>query len=151
VDAVSFELGPRATEVGLGLVTDAARDLEVAMSEGHLRTVVQNLVGNALKYGRSEGGRVTVSAAGRGGHAVLTVKDDGPGIPRDALEHVFEPFFRASTQAEGYGLGLPTVKRLVEAHGGTVRIASQPGGGTTVTIELPLTTRQRVTSTPLPS
>jgi len=151
VDAVATELGSRAAEAGLELVTEADGDLEAAMAEGHLRTVVQNLVGNALKYGRSEGGRVVVRAAGEGGRAVLTVSDDGPGIPRDALPHVFEPFFRASTQAEGYGLGLPTVKRLVDAHGGSVRLASSPGAGTTVTVELPRSPRQRETPTALPS
>jgi signal transduction histidine kinase len=151
VDAVATELGPRAAEAGLELVTDADGELEVAMAEGHLRTVVQNLVGNALKYGRSEGGRVIVRAAGEGGRTVLTVRDEGPGIPRDALPHVFEPFFRASTQAEGYGLGLPTVKRLVEAHGGSVSLASAPGAGTTVTVELPRSPRQRYSPTALPS
>jgi signal transduction histidine kinase len=94
---------------------------------------------------------VIVRAAGEGGWAVLTVSDDGPGIPRDALPHVFEPFFRASTQAEGYGLGLPTVKRLVDAHGGSVRLESAPGTGTTVTVELPRPPRHRDSPTALPS
>jgi signal transduction histidine kinase len=80
------------------------------------------------------------------------VSDNGPGIPREALARVFEPFYRASGQAEGYGLGLPTVKRLVDAHGGVVRVASEPGGGTTVTVELPRApARQRGSATALPS
>lgn len=152
VDAVAAELGPRAAEAGLELVTDAPPGLDAAMAEGHLRTVLQNLVGNALKYGRSEGGQVAVRAVGQGGRVVLTVSDTGPGIPPEALARVFEPFYRASGQAEGYGLGLPTVKRLVDAHGGVVRVASEPGGGTTVTVELPRPpARQRGSATALPS
>lgn len=151
VDAVAAELGPSAVEAGLELVTDAPADLGVAMAEGHLRTVLQNLVGNALKYGRSAGGRVAVRAEGQGGWVALTVSDSGPGIPRDALSRVFEPFFRGSTQAEGYGLGLPTVKRLVEAHGGLVRLTSAPGQGTTVTVQLPRAPGQRGSPTALPS
>jgi signal transduction histidine kinase len=151
VDAVAAELGPRAADAGLELVTEASGPLEVAMTEGHLRTVLQNLVGNSIKYGQSERGRVTVRAAPQGGWAAISVADTGPGIPRDALEHVFEPFYRASTAAEGYGLGLPTVKRLVEAHGGSVRLTSAPGAGTTVTVALPRPPRQRETPTALPS
>ncbi|GEJ56026.1 sensor histidine kinase [Anaeromyxobacter diazotrophicus] len=150
VDAVVTELGPQAAEAGLALATDAEADLEVAMAEGHLHAVVQNLVGNAIKYGRREGGRVAVRASAEGGWAVLSVADDGPGIPRAALTHVFEPFYRASTQADGYGLGLPTVKRLVEAHGGTVQLTSAPGKGTTVTLRLPRAPPQRGSPTALP-
>jgi len=65
----------------------------------------------------------------------VEVSDEGPGIGRDVLEKIFTPFF--TTKARGTGLGLPTVKRLVEAHGGSVTIECPPQGGTTVAIELP--------------
>lgn len=148
IEAVVAELGPRAAEAGLALRADAPGDLEAAMEEGHLRTVVQNLVENAIKYGRSPEGRVTVRAWAQGGRAILAVADTGPGIPAAALPHVFEPFFRAGG-GEGYGLGLPTVKRLVEAHGGEVRLASG-AGGTTVTVELPRPVRARDREAALP-
>jgi signal transduction histidine kinase len=62
--------------------------------------------------------------------------DSGPGIPDDVREKIFTPFF--TTKARGTGLGLPTAKRLVEAHHGTIDIACPPGGGTHVTVRLPL-------------
>jgi len=65
------------------------------------------------------------------------VSDNGVGIPGEALPHVFEPLYRASSEPGGYGLGLATVKRLVEAHGGEVAIASEEGLGTTVAVKLP--------------
>ena len=107
------------------------------MAPGHLRIVVSNLVGNALKYGGCEGGRVTVRAAGRGASVVLSVCDTGAGISPEARARLFEPFFRGSAKPDGYGLGLATVKRLVEAHRGKVELESEVGAGTTVTVELP--------------
>jgi signal transduction histidine kinase len=65
----------------------------------------------------------------------ITFSDSGPGIPAEALEKIFTPFF--TTKARGTGLGLPTAKRLVEAHRGHITIACPLGGGTTVTIHLP--------------
>ena len=66
----------------------------------------------------------------------VDVEDDGPGIPPDVQERLFEPFF--TTRHRGTGLGLPIVKRDVEAHGGDVSILCPDGGGTRVTVSLPL-------------
>jgi len=140
VSEVLAELGPRAGEVGLALSTELQEGLAVAMAPGHLRIIVSNLVGNALKYGASEGGRVTVRAAARGGSVVLSVSDTGAGISPEARARLFEPFYRGSNKPDGYGLGLATVKRLVEAHGGKVELESEVGSGTTVTVELPRAT-----------
>jgi signal transduction histidine kinase len=63
------------------------------------------------------------------------VEDTGPGIPADARARIFEPFF--TTKHRGTGLGLPTVKRIVEAHHGTIAIEDRPGGGTRVRVVLP--------------
>ena len=63
----------------------------------------------------------------------------GPGMPPDVLEHAFEPFF--TTKHRGTGLGLPLAKRIVEAHGGEITIDAPPGGGTMVTLTLPLATQ----------
>ena len=66
----------------------------------------------------------------------VTVRDSGPGIPADVRERIFTPFF--TTKARGTGLGLPTAKRIVEAHGGSIAVRCPPGGGTTVEVGLPL-------------
>jgi len=66
----------------------------------------------------------------------VTVHDHGPGMPADILNHVFTPFF--TTKARGSGLGLPTAKRLIEAHNGQITVTSPPAGGTSFHIQLPL-------------
>jgi signal transduction histidine kinase len=66
----------------------------------------------------------------------VAVADTGPGIPSDIREKVFTPFF--TTKRRGTGLGLPTAKRLIEAHAGRIVIECPPGGGTTVTVQLPV-------------
>jgi len=100
-----------------------------------LDQVLTNLVDNAIKYGRPEG-RVTVG--GRrldDGRLEVFVQDDGPGIPPEALERVFERFYRVdkarSRDQGGTGLGLSIVKHIVQAHGGEVRVESEPGKGAT--------------------
>ena len=98
--------------------------------------VLSNLIENALRSTPS-GGTVTVSA--RPGE--LTVADTGPGLAADELPHAFERFFLysryAQNRAVGTGLGLAIVQQLTEAMGGTVSVASEPGGGATFSVALP--------------
>ncbi len=99
-----------------------------------LRIVFHNLLVNAAHALRGEGSiQVDVTCA----EAVcqVTVADSGPGIPSELHEKIFVPFF--TTKSRGSGLGLPTAKRLVEVHGGTIAIAST-SAGTTVTVRLPV-------------
>ena len=100
-----------------------------------LKIVFQNLIVNGAQAMRGSGSiRVSVGASDDTCHVRFT--DAGPGIPLDILQKVFTPFF--TTKARGTGLGLPTAKRLVEAHRGTIHVECPPAGGTTVTIRLPL-------------
>ncbi|HZU75764.1 MAG TPA: sensor histidine kinase, partial [Dehalococcoidia bacterium] len=112
--------------------------------EALLERAVENLVGNAVKYS-PEGGRIDVTCAREGQLARLSVRDQGVGIPADALPHLFTRFYRARNVAmgeiEGNGLGLFTVKGIVEAHGGRVEVWSEEGVGTEVTVWLPLHTQ----------
>jgi two-component system sensor kinase FixL len=99
-----------------------------------LKIVFQNLMINAAQAMQGQGQiRITVSS-GNGSCQVL-VADEGPGIPPEAREKLFRPFF--TTKARGTGLGLPTAKRLVEIHGGSIAIACPPAGGTVVSVMLP--------------
>lgn len=100
-----------------------------------LDQVLTNLVDNAIKYGRAEG-RVIVGGTKRAdGRLEVFVRDDGPGIPVEALDRVFERFYRVdkarSRDQGGTGLGLSIVKHIVQAHGGEVRVESEPGKGAT--------------------
>jgi two-component system sensor histidine kinase KdpD len=104
-----------------------------------LDRILKNLVSNAIKYSPA-GGDVIVSARAVESGVELAVLDAGPGIDADALSRVFEPYFRAPGTAAavpGTGIGLAVVKSLVEAHGGTVRLASAPGAGTRASVVLP--------------
>jgi two-component system sensor kinase FixL len=100
-----------------------------------LKIVFLNLLVNSAHAMGGEGRiRVSIDVAGDSGR--VTVADTGPGIPAEIREQIFTPFF--TTKSRGTGLGLPTAKRLVEAHRGTIRVECPAAGGTTVTIELPL-------------
>jgi two-component system phosphate regulon sensor histidine kinase PhoR len=106
-----------------------------------LDQVLTNLVDNAIKYGRAEGGVVVGGKKLTSGALEIFVRDDGPGIPAEALGRVFERFYRVdkarSRDQGGTGLGLAIVKHLVQAHGGEVRGASEIGKGTTFFFTLP--------------
>lgn len=103
-----------------------------------LREMIVNLVDNALRYTRA-GGSVTVKLAATDGEAVLTVADDGPGIPADERDHVFERFYRiAGSTEEGSGLGLAIVREVVENAGGRVTLGDGATGGLVVEVRLPL-------------
>jgi signal transduction histidine kinase len=129
-----------AAGVSLDLLTGEPA-LPVRASRGVLLSLVTNLVQNAIKYiGEASERRVAVRLVRRDARVRLEVKDSGPGIPPDLERRIFEPYFRvASTTAgvAGLGLGLATVRRLVEAHGGAVGLTSEPGAGTTFWVELP--------------
>jgi len=103
-----------------------------------LERVASNLLDNAIKY-TPPGGSVTVSTGADRDAALLMVKDDGPGIPTDEITYLFERYRRRaeSNHIHGAGLGLFIVKAVVEAHGGTVDLASEVGSGTTVTVRIP--------------
>ncbi|MBI1383982.1 MAG: HAMP domain-containing protein [Rhizobiales bacterium] len=106
-----------------------------------IKRAVTNLVDNALRFG----GEVRVELRLEAAHAVVTVEDDGPGIPEDHLENVLEPFVRLedSRNAEtgGVGLGLTIARAAVEADGGSLALANRPEGGLSATIRLPLPVR----------
>lgn len=108
-------------------------DLAVRADPARLEQVLGNLVDNAIKYGRAAG-QVTVHARPRGdGFVELCVEDDGPGIPAEALERVFERFYRVdkarSREQGGTGLGLAIVKHIVQSHGGRAWAESKVGAG----------------------
>jgi two-component system OmpR family sensor kinase len=117
-----------------------ADDVVVSCSRGLLQMVLMNLVGNALKYLEDERAHIVrLSARTAGETCEITVTDTGPGIPADALDRIFEPFYRVpGVAAPGTGIGLATVSRIVEAHHGRISVRSVLGEGSTFTVTLPL-------------
>ena len=100
-----------------------------------LKIVFENLLVNSAQAMKGRGTiRALISLVD--GDCRIEVRDEGPGIAADVLDKIFTPFF--TTKSRGSGLGLPTAKRLIEAHHGSISVASPPGGGTIVTIRLPV-------------
>ncbi|MEW5983971.1 MAG: HAMP domain-containing sensor histidine kinase [Acidobacteriota bacterium] len=106
-----------------------------------IRTVLRNLLENAIKYSLPDSGAIELSAVQNGEHVVIRVTDDGPGIPEHEMPNLFEPFFRVdrsrSKKTGGYGLGLSISKRIVEAHGGTIALENNPSRGASFVVTLP--------------
>jgi signal transduction histidine kinase len=102
--------------------------------ESKLRTAFRNIVANAVEA-IGPHGEVAVTIGRRGSMYAIAVRDSGPGMSRESAERIFDLYF--STKDAGTGLGLPIAKKIVEEHGGTIRVATEPGRGTTVTIEIP--------------
>ena len=100
-----------------------------------LKTVFLNLLLNAAQA-TGTGGDVRVAVAQANGECRVSIADQGPGIPAEVRPKIFEPFF--TTKHRGTGLGLPTAKRVIEAHKGRIEFDTPPDGGTTVTVTLPL-------------
>ena len=113
----------------------------VTADEDKLVQVMTNLVSNAVKYS-PKGGTITVTSASEGDSIHVSIKDEGIGIPGDALEKVFERFTRVERESlgtiSGTGLGLPIVREIVELHGGRVWAESMPGQGSTFHVMLPV-------------
>jgi signal transduction histidine kinase len=126
---------------GIDLTFAALPDVEVACAPGALISIAGNLLRNAVKYvveGPAERPRVTVRALELGERVRVEVEDNGPGIPDEDRERIFEPFARSATQQAGIGLGLATVRRIVEAYGGRVGVDAVPAGhGSSFWFELP--------------
>ena len=110
---------------------------DVMADRDRLIQVFENLVGNATKFAPA-GSQVIVGAEARGADVVFWVADNGPGIPADAVAHLFDRFWQLTrADRRGAGLGLPIVKGIVEAHGGRVWVDSAPGHGTTFFFTIP--------------
>lgn len=122
---------------GIDLAFEIASGLPaVGADRVQLEQALLNLVSNAVDA-MPDGGRLSLAARPDGDGVALVVADSGAGIPPDDLTRVFEPLFTTKPMGKGTGLGLPILREIVEAHGGTVRLESRPGAGTTAVVRLP--------------
>ena len=139
------EMAPLATAKEQELKVDGVDRLVLPGDETALRTLVRNLLDNAIRYTETRGHiglRVqTAEDSRRHRVAQLSVHDDGPGIPAADQERIFERFYRIdkarSRETGGTGLGLSIVKHVAESHGGTVEVESRLGVGSTFTVSIP--------------
>ena len=134
------ELAPLAATLGISFEVEEVPDLQVRCSPGLLHIVLANLCGNAVKYleGQAER-RVRISAQRDDSWCRIEVEDTGPGIPIEAQEKIFEPFFRVEgTRAPGTGVGLATVRRILDARGGRIAVESAEGRGSRFLVWLSL-------------
>ncbi|MGC4845795.1 HAMP domain-containing sensor histidine kinase [Micromonospora sp. DT15] len=129
----------QADRVGVTITVRTEADPQVDADPVRLRQAVGNLVANAVRHTPS-GGHVTISASATDAEVIISVTDTGSGISAEDLPQVFDRFWRAeksrSRQTGGSGLGLAIVRKLTEAHGGTVRATSTPTQGSTFTLHL---------------
>ncbi len=132
-----------ADNKNVDLDLNIGNDVVLKIDELKLSIAVVNLVENAVKYTGS-GGHVLVSVFSRGAQAFVEVKDNGPGIPEDELERIFERFYRVdkarARKTGGTGLGLHISQRIVRLHGGEITVNSEYGKGSTFTLMVPIKT-----------
>lgn len=142
VTHVIEDLQARAGEKNTRLQNDVPAELRARADTDRLHQVLFNLIENAIKYGKAAGTITVGGESNSKGMAELWVRDDGPGIPAEAIDRIFERFYRVdrarSRETGGTGLGLSIVKHIIQAHGGEVWVKSEQGQGATFYFTLPL-------------
>jgi len=145
LDDLADALGMAAREKQIDLAVEPVPSCAVACSAGVLTSLMANLLNNAIKYMGEDGHerRITVRVRDVGQLARVEVADTGPGIPRELLPTLFEPYVRGANGGKpGIGLGLATVKRIAQTHGGRAGVESTPGEGSCFWFELPKVARR---------
>lgn len=136
MESAAGQVRPMADAGRVALLIEQAPDVTVRADQGRLVQVLLNLLSNAIRH-TPPGGKVTLSSSVQGERAIIRVADDGQGIAREDLLHIFEEFYQARNHAPGgTGLGLTISRRLVEEMGGTIEVVSELGAGSTFTVKL---------------
>jgi signal transduction histidine kinase len=148
-DSVQREVNlARSVDDTLGLLQHRLRHVKVVKEiepgvriigfPGQVDQVLMNLFTNAAQAIGDQGGTISIAARNQDDRVLLTIADDGPGIPGDVLPRIFDPFFTTKDVGEGSGLGLSIVHGIIERHGGHIEVDSHPGQGTKFSISFPL-------------
>jgi signal transduction histidine kinase len=137
VDEALLAASPMADAKRITIAADLIDAPRVEADSERIFRVLSNLLGNAIKF-TPQGGRIAVRGECRGGELLITVADTGPGIPADAIAHVFDRYWKArATSSVGSGLGLYIARGIVNAHGGRIW-AESSASGTSLSFTLPL-------------
>ena len=134
-----FMYGSRLKQEGISLHYDGCEEEipEIPCDVARMRQVFLNILDNAAKHG-GEGKRIDASIAQEGSFVVIRIRDYGPGIPEEELPRVKMKFYKGSSKARGSGIGLAVCEEIVTMHGGTLTLENADGGGTLVTISIPI-------------
>jgi signal transduction histidine kinase len=135
LDFLAYEAAQR----GVSIIRTLDYHLPVVTFDGNaLKQILLNIIMNGLQAMEAEGGRMLVESSSRNNNEVtIIISDTGSGIPVDALDAIFEPYYTTKGPGEGTGLGLFVTRKLLENFGGTIRVVSEPGQGTAFIITLP--------------
>nr|WP_292640466.1 HAMP domain-containing sensor histidine kinase [Mesorhizobium sp.] len=135
VSRVAADFAPLAIEAGYDLALEPpANKVHVEINVLQIERALANLIRNAIDHGGGSG-TITIAVDETGG---VEIRDEGPGIPADEHENVFEPFYRLQPQSRGAGLGLNLSRQIALLHGGTIRILAGPWQGARIRLELPV-------------
>jgi signal transduction histidine kinase len=144
VNEVLPTIRPLASAKGIQVRNQSGFDLEIFGDRIRIKQMLYNLLSNAIKF-TPKGGRVTLGAETAGAYLAISVTDTGIGIPPEEQQAIFEKFHQVGNSGsrfnEGTGLGLAITRRLVEQHGGSISVRSEPGKGSTFRFTLPLAER----------
>ena len=134
-----FMYGSRLKQEGISLHYDGCEEEipEIPCDVARMRQVFLNILDNAAKHG-GDGKRIDASIAQEGGFVVIRIRDYGPGIPEEELPRVKMKFYKGSSKARGSGIGLAVCEEIITMHGGTLTLENADGGGTLVTISIPI-------------
>lgn len=140
MEEFNFILSER--NIKFGFEDNLSKELEVNIDRKRIYQVIRNIIGNAVKYGNQQELTIEVNLSSDDKYIKIEVKDNGPGIPKDKLQHIFNRFYRIDTERTkdfmSTGLGLAIAKEMIEAHGGKIYVTSIIGNGSTFTIQLPI-------------
>ena len=122
-------------------IVSPLQELWVDVDKDKIKTVLRNLLENAVKFGLLDSRPVEIDLQQDADTVILRIRDDGPGIPQADIPNLFEPFFRVdrsrSKKTGGYGLGLSICKRIMEVHGGSIAVTNNPGRGASFALRFP--------------
>ncbi|MDO4535669.1 MAG: HAMP domain-containing sensor histidine kinase [Clostridium perfringens] len=148
IEEFTFILGEE--NIGFKYIDNLKEDLFVNIDGKRIYRTIRNIIGNAIKYGTTENLSIGVTLYNSNDFIFIDIMDNGPGIEKEHLKHVFERFYRIDKERTkdllSTGLGLAIAKEIVEAHGGDITVESELNEGTTFTISLPLYSKESIDS-----
>jgi signal transduction histidine kinase len=145
LDEAILQVFPAGSKYSVAIQRDYSKELpSVLMQKQHLASILVNLLQNAREALKGVGEIQVATCYGEHDSILIAIADNGPGIPADKIDKIFEAYF--TTRAKGTGLGLAIVKHNTEMYGGAVRVRSEPGKGTCFTLEFPARVMMRLTA-----
>jgi len=137
LEEIAAQVRPQAEARSIVISVDAPHDLTLQADARLLRSALENLVSNAVKFSRA-GGAVQLRASVRGENALFDVADECGGIEENEIDRVFRPFVQAGEERTGFGLGLAIARECAESQGGALHLTNKPGYGCVFTVTIPL-------------